>query len=105
MRLRLGSVENLPFDDKECFDKIYTVNTYMSWKDPAVSLMNLYPLLKPNGRIAITHQPKKPGATENDTLDAEKEISQALNEAGFKKVEAKLKNIRPVAAVCVLAEK
>jgi SAM-dependent methyltransferase len=60
--LRLGSVTRVP-DFGGPFDAIFAVNSMMFWDDPAARLVELRRLLKPGGRIAMTHQPRGPQAT------------------------------------------
>ncbi len=50
---RLYDGRNLPFPDRS-FDKIFTVNTIYFWEDPQYLLSELYRILKPGGRLAIT---------------------------------------------------
>ena len=62
--LRLGSVpEDLPAFD-EPFDKILAVNATMFWREPVARLEELRRLLRSGGLIAVAHQPRGPGASD-----------------------------------------
>jgi hypothetical protein len=61
--LRLGSVEQLPAFD-EPFDKLLVVNAMMSWREPVACLEELRSLLRSGGLIAVAHQPRGPGASD-----------------------------------------
>ena len=62
--LRLGSVlEDLPAFD-EPFDKILAVNATMFWREPVAPLEDLRRLLWSGGLIAVAHQPRGPGASD-----------------------------------------
>lgn len=49
--------ETLPFSDQS-FDKIFTVNTIYFWNNPQDLLMELYRVLRPEGRLNITFAEK-----------------------------------------------
>jgi ubiquinone/menaquinone biosynthesis C-methylase UbiE len=83
-------------------DKAYAVNVFMFWRDPEAVLRRLLPVLRPGGRLAITHQPRQPRATSDDTRRDADRIAAALVAAGFATVRAELLPMRPVDAACVL---
>jgi SAM-dependent methyltransferase len=105
IELRKGSLEDLPIQKGVQFHKIYSVNTWMFWSDTDRYLENLYNLLHENGRIAITHQPRFKGATEQDAISCGKEIATALKLAGFRDARVEVKQMEPVAAISVIGEK
>ncbi len=66
VELLLESAERLP-DFPVRFDKVFAVNVYMFWNDPVTILRSLRDVMKPGGRIALTFQPRRRGATGDDT--------------------------------------
>lgn len=98
--LRLGSVDELPEFD-EPFDKILAVNAAMFWGDPAARLGQLRALLRPGGLIAVVHQPRGPGATDEVSAAWGREMAAALGRAGFSSVRLETLSLEP-AAVCAI---
>ncbi len=103
VHLNLGSVLSLP-ESSNTFDRIYAVNSLQFWPEPVERLRELHKLLNADGVIAITHQPRQAGATDQDTEESGKRIAEMLTAAGFRGVKIKWKAMKPVAVVCVLAE-
>jgi SAM-dependent methyltransferase len=99
--LRLGSVDELPEFDAP-FDKILTVNTMLFWSEPVARLAELRRLLRPGGLIAVVHQPRGPGATDETSAAKGREIAAALDEARFSDVRLETLKLTP-AVVCVRA--
>jgi hypothetical protein len=62
-------------------------------------------MMKPHGIIAIVHQPRKPGATDQDSTDAGVQFSKYLEKAQFKHIRIEKKLMKPVSTVCVLGTK
>jgi ubiquinone/menaquinone biosynthesis C-methylase UbiE len=101
VELLLGSADALPrFDER--FDKILAVNVYMFWDDPSSVLTSLRSLMKPGAVIALTLQPRRRGATADDTQAAAKRMATSLEAAGFGEVRTEILEMAPVAAACVL---
>lgn len=98
--LRLGSVDELPEFD-EPFDKILAVNAAMFWEDPVARLRQLRCLLRPGGLIAVVHQPRGPGATDEASAARGQEMAAALHQAEFASVRLKTLRLKP-AVVCAL---
>lgn len=86
------------------FNKIFAVNCFMFWDDPVDILKKLFDKMTPNGLIAITHQPRNRGATDDDAILASKKISENLRTAGFDQVRVEVLKLKPF-AVCVLGKK
>jgi ubiquinone/menaquinone biosynthesis C-methylase UbiE len=99
--LRLGSVESLPKFD-EPFDKILAVNAIQFVADPVECLADLRALLVVGGRVAIAHQPRCPGATDETSELSGRRIAAQLAQAGFSDVRVETLKLKP-AVVCVLA--
>jgi SAM-dependent methyltransferase len=84
------------------FDAILAVNSLAFWPAPAQQLAELRRWLAPDGRIAITSQPRCPGATAETTRRAAREIEDLLRVAGFTHLSTQTLRLRPPVA-CILA--
>jgi trans-aconitate methyltransferase len=100
--LRVGSAEALP-SDLGTFDKIFSCNVWLFWKDPVTVLGQLRSHLAPGGTVAVTHLPRHGGATRDPTIRAADTITAQLVEAGYTPLRHELLELDPVPAVCVLA--
>ena len=98
--LRLGSVDELPAFDAP-FDKILAVNAILFWGEPVARLAELRRLLRPGGLIAVAHQPRGPGATDETSAAKGREIAASLIRAGFSAVRLETMRLKP-AVVCAL---
>ena len=98
--LRLGSVDELPAFDA-LFDKILAVNAMMFWREPVARLAEFRRLLRPGGLIAVAHQPRGPGATDETSAAKGREIAVALIRARFTEVRLETMRLKP-AVVCAL---
>jgi len=101
VKLISASVSELPSFDHP-IDKVIDINTFQFWNDPVESLQEVKKLMKPHGIIAIVHQPRKPGATDQDSTDAGDQFSEYLEKAQFDKIRIEKKLMKPVSTVCVL---
>ena len=100
VKLQLASVDALP-DFPAQFDKIFGVNVHMFWSDAAAVIAELLVLLQPGGTLALTFQPRKPGATDADTAQAGDKLTDLLVRGGFEQVRTEVLKLTP-SAVCVL---
>jgi SAM-dependent methyltransferase len=99
--LRLGSFpEDLPAFD-EPFDKILIVNATMFWREPVARLEELRRLLRSGGLIAVAHQPRGPGASDETSAAWGRQMGAALAQAGFSEVRLETMALKP-AVVCAL---
>ena len=98
--LRLGSVDSLPALGAP-FDKILAVNTVLFWNQPEKNLRELRHLLRPNGRIAIAHQPRGPTATDAAADAKGSELAAILTSAGFSDVRTEMLRLTP-AVICAI---
>lgn len=101
VELLLGAADALPRFEQR-FDKVFAVNVYMFWNDPVSVLEGLRNVMNPGGVIAITLQPRRAGATADDTEAAAERISTSLRAAGFVDVRTEILDVAPVVAACVL---
>ena len=103
VKLTAASVADLPAFDQPV-DKVLDINTFQFWEDPLNSLKEVKKNMKHGGMIAIAHQPRKPGSTEQDSDEAGEKFSKYLEDAQFKNVRIEKKMMKPVPTVCVLGE-
>jgi SAM-dependent methyltransferase len=98
--LRLGSVADLPSFDLP-FDRILAVNTVFFWHEPEAHLRDLRGLLRPGGLIAVVHQPRGPGASDETSVASGRENAATLARAGFSDVRVETLALKP-AVTCAL---
>jgi SAM-dependent methyltransferase len=98
--LRLGSVDQLPVFD-EPFDKILAVNAMLFWREPVARLQELRRLLGSGGLIAVAHQPRGAGVSDETSAAKGREIETALAQAGFSDLRLETMALKP-AVVCAL---
>jgi SAM-dependent methyltransferase len=101
VELLIGSTDALPRVEGR-YDKVLAVNVYMFWKDPVSVLGSLRHLMKPGGVIALTVQPRRPGATADDTQAVAERMATSLRAAGFVEMWTQILEMAPVPAACVL---
>lgn len=99
--LRFASVDALPELDG-VLDKILSVNSMGFWPDPVARLSELRCRLRTGGAIAIASQPRCPGATQETSAGAAREIDSALLAAGFSRTHVERLELDPP-VVCVIA--
>ena len=100
VRLTLSSVSQLPAFDGP-FDKILDVNGFQFWDNQIEALRQLREELRAGGIIALVHQPRNPGATEDDATEAGERFARYLETAGFKDIKVERKLMKPVSTVYV----
>jgi SAM-dependent methyltransferase len=98
--LRLAPVEDLPNFDAP-FDKVLAVNAMVFWREPVSRLEELRRLLRSGGLIAVAHQPRGPGASDEASAAKVREMEAALAQAGFSEVRLETMALKP-AVVCAL---
>jgi cyclopropane fatty-acyl-phospholipid synthase-like methyltransferase len=100
VRLSLTSVSQLPAFDNP-FDKILAVNNFQFWDDRTNVLRRLREQMRTRGIIALVHQPRIPGATEEDATEAAEGFAHDLEVAGFKDIKVERKIMKPISTVYV----
>jgi SAM-dependent methyltransferase len=98
-----ASLEALPRFDPP-FDKALAVNSLMFAEDSGAVLRALRERMRSRGLVAVTHQSRKPGATNEDSLRAAEALGEQLAAAGFGSIRVETLPLEPVCAACVLAE-
>jgi SAM-dependent methyltransferase len=99
--LRVGSFDALPAELGEPFDKIFAVNALMFAGDADRVLAALRERLRPGGRLALTFQSRRPGATAADSLRGGEETAARLRRCGFADVQLEALPLGRSSAVCV----
>jgi cyclopropane fatty-acyl-phospholipid synthase-like methyltransferase len=100
--LRIGDVQALP-DDIGVFDKIFSCNVWLFWKDPVTVFENLHEHLAQGGTVAVTHLPRSGQATRETSLAAAARITEQLTQAGYSDIRQELLEVDRIPAVCILA--
>jgi len=100
--LRLGDAAALPAD-LGVFDKVFSCNVWLFWRDPVAVLTGLRAHLAPGATVAVTHLPRHGGADRAATTRAGDAITAHLAEAGYLAPRRELLELAPAPAVCVLA--
>jgi len=75
---------------------------FQFWDNKIDALKQLREQLRRGGIIALVHQPRNLGATEDDTTEAGERLARDLEAAEFKDIKVERKMMKPVSTVCVL---
>lgn len=91
--LTLGEAAQLPYEDAY-FDKIFAVNVFHFWTEPARELAECFRVLRPGGRIAFfMAYPAswRPGIRESGVFVARepRDVERELTAAGFTEAESR----------------
>jgi trans-aconitate methyltransferase len=100
--LLIGDVEALP-ENIGTFDKIFSCNVWLFWKDPVAVFRSLRLHLAPGGTLAVTHLPRHAGASRDAALGAAATITEQMERAGYGPVRQETLDLEPAPAVCILA--
>ncbi len=100
VKLFLGEVSELPSFDVT-LDKVLDINSFQFWDRKVEKLIRIKANMKPDGIIAIVHQPRKPGSSDTGTIEIGNTISDSLRQAGFRDIKTEIKHMKPVSVVCV----
>ena len=102
--LRVGDADHLP-TDIGTFDKIFSCNVWLFWKNPTNVFVALREHLAPGGTLAVTHLPRHGDATRESTLQAATAITTQLRHAGFTEIRQEILELQLLPAVCALTTK
>ena len=83
------------------FDRVLAVNVALFFPDLQAVVDALSSKVSPGGILAITHMPRKPGASSEDTEIAGDRLAMCFSSAGLTNVTKDLLPLDPVPAVCV----
>lgn len=86
-----GEIEHLPFT-KDSFTKVFTVNTFYFWENPAQTLQGLKSVLCPEGVFILGIRPKHnmlklPPTKYNFSVWSNEEILELFQNTGFQEIE------------------
>ncbi|HKJ30461.1 MAG TPA: class I SAM-dependent methyltransferase [Balneolales bacterium] len=98
-----GSVSKIPYEN-DSFDKVYAINSFQFWPDRLQNLKEVKRVLKHEGKIVITMQPRW-AKTDEEVKHMGKEVSGWLTDAGYKDIKIDFKSMKPISVVCVTAIK
>ena len=100
VELHVASPSSMP-SFAQPFDKAFAVNVHMFWQDRIDPLHKILLALREGGVLALSFQPRKPGATDADSVAAGESIVEAMQAAGFDEPEVTVFEMKPVSTVCV----
>jgi ubiquinone/menaquinone biosynthesis C-methylase UbiE len=89
----------------ESFDKAFSINVLQFLADRREALQLIRSVLKPEGLLATTLQPRHRGAKPEDAQAFAHKLSDELFIAGFRDLTVRQLDLKPVPAVCVLARR
>jgi ubiquinone/menaquinone biosynthesis C-methylase UbiE len=101
IELRVGTVMELPYRDS-LFDKAFSINCIYFWENPVAGLRELYRVLKPQGRLAITVR-----ESEHSVYQAfmPEKLAELLKQAGFCLIETHRNGVPSHPLACVIGVK
>ena len=89
VELRYGDVSSLPYPDQS-FDIVFSLHSIYFWPKPVDCLKEIKRVLKPDGLLAITIQPKdkwRPNVDSNImTLYFGSDVASLFSEAGYRNI-------------------
>ncbi|MDE3059002.1 MAG: class I SAM-dependent methyltransferase, partial [Bacteroidota bacterium] len=101
VKLQLFSISECPQFEQR-LDKILDVNSFQFWPDPVATLTRLRGFMNHSGTIVLVHQPRKPGATDNDAMNAGQNFCMQLEKAGFTNLRIEMKMMKPVSTIAAV---
>jgi ubiquinone/menaquinone biosynthesis C-methylase UbiE len=100
VRLFVQDISQFDLNDAQ-YDRIFSVNNYPLWNDQKQALSHLYKMLKTGGTLLITVQPRGDEERDSKARRYGEEISQALQETGFKHISLSYKDVTPALTVSI----
>ncbi len=101
MRLAAGSLGDLAGLGGP-FNKVYSVNVAMFWKDRLAALAQIRQAMCPGALLATAHQPRHRGAKPEDAEAFAQAFLADLALAGFQSIRIERLALQPMPAVCIL---
>ncbi len=84
------------------FNKVFSVNVAMFWKDRPAALVQIRAAMCPGGLLATAHQPRHRGAKPEDAEAFAHTFAADLAQAGFQNIRIEHLPLRPMPVVCIL---
>lgn len=103
LTLMQGTIDDIPAAAGP-FDKAFSINV-IQFVDQAAFAARMQALLKRGGTLATTYQPRHTKATRADALKMADKLTRILTAAGFENVRTEEIDLKPVPAVCVVAQR
>lgn len=103
LRLIVGTIDDIPVDQGP-FDKAFSINV-IQFVDQETFAARMHSLLKPGGTLATTYQPRHAKATRADAFKMAETLTRILTQAGFENIRTEEHDLKPVPAVCVVAQR
>jgi ubiquinone/menaquinone biosynthesis C-methylase UbiE len=103
LKLITGTIDDLPADEGP-FDRIFSINVIQFATDKEAFITGCVKRLAADGVLATTFQPRIT-PTREAALAMAKTLTEAKAKAGLKNIRTEILEMKPVPAVCVLAQK
>ncbi|MCR8846772.1 class I SAM-dependent methyltransferase [Rossellomorea sp. SC111] len=100
VRLFVQDISQFELNDVQ-YDRIFSVNNYPLWNNHKQALSHLYTMLKTEGTLLITVQPRGDEERDSKARRYGEEISKALQETGFKNITLSYKDVSPALTVSI----
>jgi ubiquinone/menaquinone biosynthesis C-methylase UbiE len=89
--LQFGDVSHLPFSEA-VFDRVFTINTIYFWPDPEQGMAEIYRVLKPGGKAAVSIRSREKMEQHSVTkynfrLFSGSDVADLMRQAGFRDVQ------------------
>ena len=104
LQLHLGGLDSLATLNPD-FDVVYSINVAMFWRDRPTALRAIRSVMRANGLLATTYQPRHSRAKSADAFAFAQRLSREMSELGFIEIRVKQLALRPLPAVCVLGRR
>lgn len=103
LKLITGTIDDVPADEGP-FDRIFSINVIQFITDKEAFVANCVKRLAPNGVLATTYQPRiKP--SREAALAMATTLTELKAQAGLTRIRTEVLELKPVPAICVLAQK
>jgi cyclopropane fatty-acyl-phospholipid synthase-like methyltransferase len=98
-----GTIDDVP-STAGLFDKAFSINV-IQFVDQEAFAARLHALLRPGGTLATTYQPRHAKATRADARKMADKLTRIFAAAGFENIRTEEIDLKPVPAVCVMAQR
>lgn len=102
-QLHQGYAEKLPFPENT-FHIAFAINSVQIWADRKAAILELWRVLRPEGMLALTLQPRHI-KSELDFKAIGEQLVFDLTQAGFSNIDLQIKPHKPTNILCALGHK